>query len=169
MIARGHFYWFWNKSITIKASTDTPSALYPATLAVLLHCLPLFITWSGFLDMCTHRQQLHIVLIDFVDFQQLLLIHSQFEQTDALWLADKCNNKHVNASRVLWAKKQPFHMSHSGIDWQVEACLCWHTFFFFYCLSLFGFLSMDPSFWVSALFFLTSHPFYLFSAAPLLH
>lgn len=51
--------------------------------------------------MCAHRQQLHIVLIDFVDFQQLLLIHSQFEQTDALWLADKCNNKHVNASRVL--------------------------------------------------------------------
>lgn len=70
-------------------------------------------------------------------------MHSQFEQTDALWLADECNNKRVNASNVLQAKNQPFHMSHSGINWQAEARLYWHTFLF-----LLSFSPSFPSLWV---------------------
>lgn len=58
------------------------------------------------------------------------MIHSQFEQTNALFLADECNNKRVNASKFLTAKNNPPNMSHSGIDWQAEACLYCNTFIF---------------------------------------
>lgn len=89
---------------------------------------------------CLHTQYHHVALIDFADFQPITIFWSTASLSRLMLcrLADECNNKRVNASSVLQAKNQPFHMSHSGIDWQEAACLCWHTFLFL--------LSFSPSF-----------------------
>ena len=109
-----------------------------STFALMSSCLFVSNIWPGvWICACTHNTILLCLLI-LLTSNQSLLIHSQFEQTDALWLADECNNKWVNASDVARAKNQPFHMTHSGIDWQTQACLYWHTFVFW--------LSSSPSF-----------------------
>lgn len=99
------------------------------------HCLSLSSTWSGFW-MCAHT------IPPCCAYWFCWLPTNNFwstassEQTDALRLPDECNNKRVNASSLHRAKNQPFHISHSGIHWQAEACLHWHTSVFLLSFSV---------------------------------
>lgn len=142
------FLWLPNKGVKIKDHNSLDQRSPSVSSCNNRYFVELSV--QDFAHTCAHA---HMSLLIPLTSNQSLLIYGQFQQTDALRLADERNNKAVNASSAPGANNQPFHMSHSGIDWQAKACLCWHTLVF-----LLSFSPWFPPFRVSALLFIIPDP-----------